>query len=104
MKFTKTAAIAFIQVIWSWGTAMNVPAAESNYELKPISLPGANGAVALDYFAYNAATGKLWVPASNTGNVDAIDDGDVSGVGNVDENSLTLCFQFERFGMGRKFD
>src|SRR5438105_4357703 len=74
MKFTKTAAIAFIQVIWSWGTAMNVPAAESNYELKPISLPGANGAVALDYFAYNAATGKLWVPASNTGNVDAIDE------------------------------
>jgi DNA-binding beta-propeller fold protein YncE len=45
----------------------------SNYELKPISLPGATGAVALDYFAYDPATGKLWVPASNSGSVDVID-------------------------------
>ena len=45
-----------------------------SYELKPISLPGATGAVALDYFAYDPATGKLWVPASNTGSVDVIDE------------------------------
>jgi DNA-binding beta-propeller fold protein YncE len=45
----------------------------SNYELKRISLPGATGAVALDYFAYDRATEKLWVPASNTGSVDVID-------------------------------
>jgi DNA-binding beta-propeller fold protein YncE len=37
-------------------------------------LPDATGAVALDYFAYDRATGKLWVPASNTGSVDVIDD------------------------------
>src|SRR6266496_2469076 len=49
------------------------PTPASDYELKPISLPGANGSVALDYFAYDRATEKLWVPASNTGNVDAID-------------------------------
>ena len=42
----------------------------SDYELKPIALPGATGAVALDYFAYDRATGKFWVPASNTGSVD----------------------------------
>jgi DNA-binding beta-propeller fold protein YncE len=48
------------------------PAAD--YELKRISLPGATGTVALDYFAYDRATGKLWVPASNTGNVDVIDE------------------------------
>src|SRR5947207_12596026 len=48
--------------------------AASNYELKAISLPGATGAVALDYFAYDPATGKLWVPASNTGSVDVIDE------------------------------
>jgi DNA-binding beta-propeller fold protein YncE len=47
----------------------------SDYELKPINLPGANGApIALDYFAYDRAAGKLWVPASNTGCVDVIDE------------------------------
>jgi len=50
------------------------PTPASDYELKPIKLPGANGAVALDYFAYDRATGKLWVPASNTGSVDVIDE------------------------------
>src|SRR5260370_29455579 len=49
-------------------------AAASSYELKPISLPGATGAVALDYFAYDAATAKVWVPDSNTGSVDVIDE------------------------------
>jgi DNA-binding beta-propeller fold protein YncE len=47
---------------------------ESDYELKTIALPGANGAVALDYFAYDPASGKLWVPASNLGSVDVIDE------------------------------
>src|SRR5437879_6600361 len=46
----------------------------SSYELKPIALPGANGAVALDYFAYDPATGKVWVPASNLGSVVVIDE------------------------------
>src|SRR5438874_7389796 len=49
------------------------PTPASDYELKPINLPDANGAVALDYFAYDRAAGKLWVPASNTGCVDVID-------------------------------
>jgi DNA-binding beta-propeller fold protein YncE len=46
----------------------------SDYELVPIPLPGAKGVVSLDYFAYDRSTGKLWVPASNTGSVDVIDD------------------------------
>ena len=46
----------------------------SSYELKAIMLPGANGAVALDYFAYDPATGKVWVPASNLGSVVVIDE------------------------------
>ena len=66
--------VASIQMIWASGAAVESPAAESDYELKPISLPGATGSVALDYFAYDRATGKLWVPASNTGSVDVIDD------------------------------
>src|SRR5712691_261019 len=46
----------------------------ADYTLKPLSLPGANGVVVLDYFAYDAQTGRLWVPASNTGSVDVIDE------------------------------
>src|SRR5205085_3145786 len=38
-----------------------------------INLPGASGPVTLDYFAYDRATGKVWVPASNTGSVVVID-------------------------------
>jgi DNA-binding beta-propeller fold protein YncE len=45
-----------------------------DYELKPIPLPGSSGVVRLDYFAYDRSTGRLWVPASNTGNVDVIDE------------------------------
>src|SRR6266480_1156254 len=50
------------------------PTPNSHYELKRINLPGANGVVALDYFAYDRATGKVWMPASNTGSVDVIDE------------------------------
>ena len=73
-KFVKVGAIALIQVVWASGTTMGASPADANYELKPISLPGASGAVALDYFAYDRATGKVWVPASNTGSVDVIDE------------------------------
>src|SRR5436190_7146737 len=69
-KFAKVGAVALIQIIW----ASVAHAADTNYELKPINLPGATGTVALDYFAYDRATGKLWVPASNTGSVDVIDE------------------------------
>src|SRR6184192_2458587 len=69
-KFAKVGAVALIQIIW----ASVAHAADTNYELKPISLPGATGTVALDYFAYDRSTGRLWVPASNTGSVDVIDE------------------------------
>jgi hypothetical protein len=69
-KFAKVGAIALIQIVWASGAR----ATDTNYELKPISLPGATGAVALDYVAYDRATRKLWVPASNTGSVDVIDE------------------------------
>src|SRR2546430_982998 len=57
--------------------ALNVFAADptaSNYEIKSIVLPGANGAVTLDYFAYDPAAGKLWVPASNLGSIVVIEE------------------------------
>jgi DNA-binding beta-propeller fold protein YncE len=74
LKFAKVGAIAVIQIALASATPIEASAADTNYELKPISLPGANGVVALDYFAYDRATGKLWVPASNTGSVDVIDE------------------------------
>ena len=67
-------AVASIQTIWALGAAIEPRAAESDYELKPIPLPGSSGVVRLDYFAYDRSTGKLWVPASNTGSVDVIDE------------------------------
>src|SRR5213592_778921 len=69
-KFVKVSAVALIQIVWASG----VNAADTNYELKPINLPAATGAVVLDYFAYDRATGQLWVPASNIGSVDVIDE------------------------------
>src|SRR6266513_1399989 len=74
LKFAMVGAIASIQIVWASGAIMKARAADSNYELKPISLLGASGAVALDYFAYDRATGKLWIPASNTGSVDVINE------------------------------
>lgn len=73
-EFMKSAAIALIQTALVSATAIEASAPDANYELKPIKLPGANGPVALDYFAYDPATGKVWVPASNTGSVDVIEE------------------------------
>ncbi len=39
----------------------------------PITLPGAQGLVTLDYFAYDPGSNRLWVPAGNLGSVDVID-------------------------------
>ena len=62
------------------------PTPNSDYELKRINFPGATGKVLLDYFAYDRATGKLWVPASNLGSVDVIDE-------NTDSVSQVSGFQ-----------
>ena len=45
--------------------------------LRSIALPGAppDGAVAMDYIAYDGERHRLWVPAGNTGNVDVVDEG-----------------------------
>ena len=67
-------AVATFTIFLTAAGLIAADTAASNYGLKPISLPGATGAVALDYFAYDRVTGKLWVPASNTGSVDVIDD------------------------------
>jgi DNA-binding beta-propeller fold protein YncE len=47
-----------------------------------VALPG-GPPVGMDYLAYDAATGRLWVPAGNTGNVDVVEvaSGKVTAVG-----------------------
>ena len=47
--------------------------ASAKFSVKPLPLPGANGLVMLDYFAYDPASKLLWVPAGNTGSVDVIE-------------------------------
>jgi len=73
-KFLKPTMIALMQITLLSAIAIRANAGDTNYELKPINLPAANGLVALDYVAYDSATGKLWVPASNLGSVDVIDE------------------------------
>src|SRR5437762_1201640 len=73
LKPVKVGAVASLPFFLA-AMQLNGHKVTSDYELTPISLPGASGVVALDYFAYDRATGKVWVPASNTGNVDVIDE------------------------------
>lgn len=49
--------------------------AQGSVQLKatPIPLPGATGAVSLDYLAVDRAAGKVWVPAGDTASVDVVD-------------------------------
>jgi DNA-binding beta-propeller fold protein YncE len=74
MKFPKIHLITFVQIVLTFSVVTKAGAGDADYGFKPILLPGSNGAVALDYFAYDSATGKVWVPASNLGSVDVIDE------------------------------
>src|SRR5438105_13281780 len=70
----KLRIITSFSIFLPLATLVAADTSASSYELKPIALPGANGAVAFDYFAYDPATGKVWVPASNLGSVVVIDE------------------------------
>jgi len=70
----KLRIITSFSIFLPLATLVAADTSASSYELKPIALPGANGAVALDYFAYDPVTGKVWVPASNLGSVVVIDE------------------------------
>lgn len=37
---------------------------------KPLTLPGASGALMLDYIAFERGAGRVWVPAAGTGSID----------------------------------
>jgi DNA-binding beta-propeller fold protein YncE len=61
------------------------PTGNARFVVKELALPGANGLVSLDYFIFDPASHRLWVPASNTGSVDIID-------GNTDQVSPLAGF------------
>ena len=70
----KLRIITSFSIFLPLATLVAADTSASSYDLKPIALPSANGAVALDYFAYDPVTGKVWVPASNLGSVVVIDE------------------------------
>jgi DNA-binding beta-propeller fold protein YncE len=91
-RIVKLCAIVSLPIFLTDIETLDAHTIVSDYEVKPISLPGANGVVVLDHLAYDRARGKLWVPASNTGNVDVIDEStdaasEISGF-NADEVEL----------------
>ena len=46
--------------------------APAPFTTRVVALPGGPAPVRMDYLAFDAATGSLWVPAGNTGNVDVL--------------------------------
>lgn len=58
----------------SLASALSASAQTSEYSVRMIATPGANGGpVSMDYIAYDPHTRNVWVPAGNTGSVDVID-------------------------------
>ena len=55
------------------GVAASQETRAPKYIVTPLPLVGAKGLVTLDYFAFDNANNRLWVPAGSTGNVDVID-------------------------------
>jgi DNA-binding beta-propeller fold protein YncE len=54
-------------------TGRVAPNGEIHTSSRAIALPGATGAVSLDYLACDRASGAVWIPAGNTGSVDVFD-------------------------------
>lgn len=63
----------FLAVLFIVSAATAQLSPSPRFTVKPLPLPGANGLVMLDYFAYDRPSLRLWVPAANTGSVDVID-------------------------------
>jgi YVTN family beta-propeller protein len=88
LKLVKLCAILSLPIFLTDSKTLNAHTVVPDYQLKPIALPGAKGVVVLDHLAYDRAGGRLWVPASNTGNVDVIDE------------STDAAFQISGFNTG----
>ena len=67
------AALPALLTLLAIGGLLAQQTPSDKFIVKPLRLPGANGLVMLDYFAYDHGSRRLWVPAANTGSVDVID-------------------------------
>jgi DNA-binding beta-propeller fold protein YncE len=45
----------------------------ADFKRVELAIPSAHGLVSLDYYVFDSANHRLWVPASNTGSVTIID-------------------------------
>ena len=72
-KFARLRALVSLSIVLLLGQPLNAHTVAADYELKPIPLLSGSGVIVLDHLAYDRSKGRLWVPASNTGNVDVID-------------------------------
>ncbi|MBS2022783.1 MAG: hypothetical protein JST92_10255, partial [Deltaproteobacteria bacterium] len=60
------------------------PLAATPLVAKPLALPG-GPPVSMDYLAFDASTGRLWIPAGSTGRIDVLDTatGKLEGIGGL---------------------
>jgi hypothetical protein len=73
-KLTKLCALAFMPIVFLASKRLDAHTVASDYELKPIPLLSGTRMIVLDHLAYDGSKDRLWIPASNTGDVDVIDD------------------------------
>jgi DNA-binding beta-propeller fold protein YncE len=76
-------------------SSVSLQSSTSQFNTRELPLPGANGLVTLDYFAWDRATRRLWVPAGNLASVDVID-------GKTDEITKITGFHTAEFELRGK--
>jgi DNA-binding beta-propeller fold protein YncE len=75
-KLMKWPALALAAIVLSTGGAyLGAHSVATDYKLKPIPLLAKSGMIMLDHLAYDRSKDRLWVPASDTGDVDVVDCG-----------------------------
>jgi DNA-binding beta-propeller fold protein YncE len=69
-------AVILAALVIATGARADTPkTAPTEWQSRAVPLPGASGAVNLDYVAFDRTAGRLWVPAGNTGSVDVSEPG-----------------------------
>jgi DNA-binding beta-propeller fold protein YncE len=87
--------ISWILILLSSMGADSDGGAIAHLNSERLPLPGAPGPILMDYVAYDGGTGRLWVPAGNTGQVNVIETATrrleaVKGFPTVTRNNRTI--------------
>ena len=79
---------------------LSAVASAADFEARPIPLRSEPGIVTLDYFAWDPARKRLWIPGGNTGNVFVVDaaTGTVAAVAGFATAEFTLGSRTGRLG------